>query len=221
MRIKSPFKDYYDHVAFQYGGGDPKIVYPRVRLADRDPEYGCITMLYPEGLKGIPSLPGYFWKQSEFDFKWLAITGKLYLIVREYSITGDKPWSVYREGIFQKLDSLLIQPRWHEARYEYSNWVGRSCDKLIPIHRALKAPVFYISQSLGPYGVEGDVPNLGDLGIAALISPEQIYQDLSYFMGNIINESPDLMPEAKPPMTDKERVLSHGFDIKKSFRHRA
>ena len=29
MKIISKFKDYYDHVAYMYGGGDPKIIYDR------------------------------------------------------------------------------------------------------------------------------------------------------------------------------------------------
>lgn len=31
MKIQSKFKDYYDYIAWQYGGGDEKCVYERIK----------------------------------------------------------------------------------------------------------------------------------------------------------------------------------------------
>jgi len=224
MIISSPFKDYYDYVAHQYGGGDPKIVYPRIRLAERD-KYGYMgirEVKLPDSL-GIRNGS----TKDKYEYKWLVITGKYYLLVRlyyydNYMVHHETPWSVFAPGKIQEVDDRLISKRrnrisWmFEEPKTYEYYVGRSDPRLIEISREIQAPVF----CLCPDGVEGDVPILGNLGIPSIISAEQIYQDLSYFMGNIINEVPDLQPAGKPPMTDKERILSHGFDMKASFRHR-
>jgi len=71
---------------------------------------------------------------------------------------------------------------------------------------------FYLGES---------VPRLADIkGFAKKYSSDQIYQDISYWVANVMNGSPDLMPEPNPELTDVERVLSHGFDKRVSFRHR-
>jgi hypothetical protein len=40
------------------------------------------------------------------------------------------------------------------------------------------------------------------------------------FLGNTILVNPDETPESKPPLTNEERAVAHGFDKKVSFRHR-
>jgi len=70
----------------------------------------------------------------------------------------------------------------------------------------------------GTVRVDENIPILGDIGLAAVYPAEQLYQDLSYFIVNTMKDSPDM---AKPSsITDKEKISSHGFDLKMSFRHR-
>jgi kynurenine formamidase len=58
---------------------------------------------------------------------------------------------------------------------------------------------------------------LADLGLPRIYDAQQLYQDLSYFLGNQMHENPD----TKPPVniSDKDRIAQHGFD-QQSFRHR-
>ncbi len=63
-------------------------------------------------------------------------------------------------------------------------------------------------------------PLLSTVGIDKVYSPEKLYQDIEYYLLNVINESPDVLPAGNPPMTNKEKIISKGFDYKKSFRHR-
>lgn len=225
MVIHSPFKDYYDWVAGKYGGGDPKIVYARVALGERDP---TVHFILPRQISfPITTPPPRLESNSCFRCKWLAIAGKYYLLVKEISIyaninvpTSEKPWSLFVEGKHPKLDEALLPQKgennWRKNDYGY--YVGRPSEEVIRISKEIHAPVFCLSE-WGNF-VEGIVPNLGELGIPAIVSAEQMYQDLSYFMGNVINESPDIQPAGKPPQTDREKVVSHGFDLKTSFRHR-
>jgi len=231
MIIKSSYKDYYDHVAHLYGGGDPKIVYVRHRLKLRDREYGDIDRgVFIEGnteIKGIN--PVYNTVRSAsmnmaYTFKWLVIAGKCYLLIKHDKDVQFKLFErTETSTLYQK---LVKKPKFGEER-KYEQYIGVRSDDLVELSRKLNAPVFCIRGSHYNWEtkqsgmmIDGDIPILANLGIPKIISPEQMYQNLSYFLGNTINGNPDAMPIGRPPLTDKERVLSHGFDTKESFRHR-
>jgi hypothetical protein len=55
-------------------------------------------------------------------------------------------------------------------------------------------------------------PDLSSIGLQGLFSENpQIIQELAMFL---LNDT-----VANSTQTDKEKVVSHGFDVKKSFRH--
>jgi len=66
--------------------------------------------------------------------------------------------------------------------------------------------------------IERKIPVLADYKFGAVREATQLYQDLSYFMGNTIHPSPDLAPPVQ--VSDKDRIVQHGFDLRQSFRHR-
>ena len=108
------------------------------------------------------------------------------------------------------------QTRGHHTKKEeqIQSWLNpKESHLLLKVSRELQQPAFIIR---GRELIEGKLPRLGELGFAALFSAEQMYQNLSYFVGNYLRESADL----KPPVTisDRDRILQHGFDLKKSFR---
>ena len=228
MIIKSTFKDYYDFVAHIYGGGDPKIFYPRIRLGEKNKVYDYYPGLPAPEMEGrFPSLPIRYSGNLEFpfDFKWISIVGKFYLLVRESREVGtgdiyieENKWELLVEGKYPKLDKALFRKTMIFGRLTYDSYVGVPSKELVLLSRRLKAPVFGFEYNSAI--VDSTIPILGDIGIASIIPPEQMYQEISYFMGNIINEVPDLQPAGKPPMTDKEKIISHGLDLKISFRHR-
>jgi hypothetical protein len=85
MVIKSTFKDYYDWVAYKYGGGDPRVVYVRTRLKPA-PRSGD-EVERPLVMKTIyaPPSPEYFrgsnyWQNNDKTWALLVVAGKLYLI---------------------------------------------------------------------------------------------------------------------------------------------
>ena len=213
MKIHSSFKDYYDFVAHLYGGGDPKVTYVRKKF---DP----VPVVYNENL---PSYGRYDYYRDRFDLKWLCVAGKLYLLVdvRPSDIYAPhiEKWEVLNQEKHTKLwDMLHTRSRWAPEK-EPPNYVGGSFSAAIEVSRAIKAPVFtYHYHANDRVAIEENVPVLADLGLPALVSPEQMYQDIAYFLGNTINESPDMMPPTK--MTDKEKIVAAGFDVVQSFRHR-
>ena len=92
----------------------------------------------------------------------------------------------------------------------------------------MQAPVFEYSHihSFGNILTHGynvvynhyKVPILSELGIPNIIPAEKIFQELSYFIGNIMKESPDIAPPVE--IENDLRIEGHGFDLKQSFRHR-
>lgn len=221
--IKSQFKDYYDHVAYIYGGGDPSIQYIRNRLSPLDYSDGSVRsqpITVPS--KGIPKLPQYEYFLNYY-YKWLAVCGKLYLIIQtqlpipngksEYILFSEKDHPVLWDDVYK--NRKRRSP--YGSRYDS---IGQFSENVLELSRKLNAPVFSFGHSFkeGCVDVDSEIPILGKIGFASIMSPEQLYQELSYFMGNVIKESPDVMPETK--MTDKEKILGHGFDNRISFRHR-
>ena len=225
MKIQSQFKDYYDYVAHIYGGGDPKIVYVRNRIGKM--EHFSTDHI----VRGInveqKGLPTYFYddelrKRFKHTAKWLAIAGKLYLILTKVSTFPEPPvpedWHVLSEDMHPEIWKDLHERRWaFNAKREY---IGVQLPEVLELSRKVNAPVFTFDYSYrrDVANVDGDVPILGNMGIPALIPAEQMYQDLSYFIGNTMKLSPDGMPPTT--MTDKEKIAAAGFDLKQSFRHR-
>ena len=235
MIIKSPFKDYYDHVSHIYGGGDPNVVYVRKPLTDAV-HSSNISKTYPdlvvefniEELRKIPTGPYRdCWK--EYDSKWLVINGAYFLLVRK-GYSGD--FKVLSKKEFPDLWDYLEERRRERSYYDAiimkrqnnPEWfVNSPAPELIKLSRLIKEPVFVISNSSfnlpeGCIRIESEIPTLKDCGVPSIFTPQQLYQDISYFVGNTINESPDLAPPST--MGNSEKIVQHGFDLKQSFRHR-
>lgn len=229
MKIKSSFKDYYDHVAHKYGGGDPNVVYVRHRLK---PLVDLGVLKYDEGipfdfkvkrdLHLIEATKSYLnTEYQDYKFKYLVIAAKWYLLV---SRSTEEKFHVLSKEKHQKLvETLTKRKRWSQQR-DFGYYVGCEDPQLIDLSRLVNTPVFIIAGYERFWKlkkvlmkVEGNIPILADLGIAAIYPAEQIYQDLAYFVGNKIHESPD----ANPPVSvsNKDKILQFGFDLKTSFRH--
>jgi len=81
MKIISKYKDYYDYVAHQYGGGDEKIVYVRNGI---DIDNGVVYIDEPSwkfGDSDMPYLPD--WRYEEYEtlgaeFKLLVVNGIIF-----------------------------------------------------------------------------------------------------------------------------------------------
>jgi len=218
--IQSNFKDFYDYVAHLYGGGDPKIQYLRHRLRPIN-EFGwspATEIDYP--LKRSLHLlrPDRY---SPFEYKYLVIAGRYYLLAK--SETGE--YYVLNKDQHPKQLANLTKARYFREKVTYETLVNCWDDDLIGLSVALNAPVFVIEGYHYDYRnrktvlkIDSKIPILAELGIPALHSAEQIYQDIAYFIGNKMKESPDLKPPVN--VSDKDRIVQHGFDLRQSFRHR-
>lgn len=220
MQIKSYFKDYYDHVAHVYSGGDPKCLYIRTRVAEREVIDGTTYAGHLDvKQKDIVNLPNTAYDVTEKKYyKWLAVCGKYYLLVSDAHKLHNPVWDVYTEEKYPDVHSRLVG-RW-SSRREIVDAIGNFSTSLLELSRKVNAPVFTFDKNYrdDSITVDGEIPILGNIGFAGIMDSQQIYQELSYFVGNVIKTSPDLAPVTV--MSDKEKVSQHGFDVRKSFRHR-
>lgn len=224
MIIHSQFKDYYDHVAHLYGGGDPSIQYIRKRLVSLRQTCGHIfTDTLTVEHTGLVYSPHILYNDP-YKFKWLSVVGKSYLLVQTY--TGDvysptySSWKLFSQKEHPELWSRFnVRRKWsRDTELKSVNYVGKFSAALVELSRKINAPVFTFESGETTAVVDGEIPILSNLGMPKIITAEQLYQDISYFVGNIMKDSPDMMPPSK--MSDKEKILQHGFDNRISFRHR-
>lgn len=197
MKIISKFKDYYDHLAHIYGR-DSSIVYKRLEFGF---EFGQSVLTKT----ALPRLP---MKYGNREYNWLVFCGKLYVVIPVGP--GNYPVKKYKLIPFEDVE----MPRF----YEWTDPVGLVDPGAVELCKTLKAPVFIVTTDYFSNHVKNLVPNLGQIGFGSIMPPEQAFQEISYFLGNTIKESPDASPV--PKITDKEKILTHGFDLVQSFRKR-
>lgn len=222
MKIKSGMKDYYDYVAYQYGGGDPRIVYVRSKITHIDGVEDN-DLMAPK-----PPDPDTYYDYLTREYgkycpRWCVVCGVQYIILIKQSVLDDPYARLYNKP---KYYELLTEehPIWHKPKK--TRWMqthpfehhGKEYKYLAEISKKLKSPVFTMSTNwlAEHFYIDDTVPNLGDLGFDKLIKPEQMYQNISMWMGNVLRSPPDDNPPKS--INNEERIIAHGFDLKTSFR---
>lgn len=218
MKIISKWKDYYDYIPHLYGGPDYRIVYNRNLEVHIDRSNWDRSKLLE-----LPYNP-FRHKDYTYSLKWLSFCGRYYLLVsRELSsvkydyrnIEEFNKWKILNEKdhgmIFHKI--FQKSTRWWKEKYEkYDDLINVKNSYLDVMSKNIKMPVFVIDPN------NCDVPNLSELGLPAFVSAEQAYQDISFYIANVINDNADMNPPVD--VSDKDKIVQHGFDFKQSFRHR-
>lgn len=218
MKIKSRFKDYYDYVAHAYGGGDQRVTYVR----DRIPEESTMVTFQRDEIKHNLLLPEPGVRLGKGTVTWLVVNGKVYTLFTERNEDhSNKPVKLLTPENFGGREGELFQYyslKWDKYQEFESPWAEA-------ISRKIKQPVFVIndwrrgySDGTTTFMIDDYVPILQNLHFVQFFGPEQLYQEIAYYISNKMVDSPDLVVANN--MTDKEKIVQHGFDYKQSFRHR-
>ncbi len=230
MRIITDFKDYYDHIAYQYGGGDPKIVYIRPHIHNKNigflgnldikSEYFYRENKYRISIDGVEcseSIGQAFSLYSKFyDGRNVYNPQVRIIIVGDIIFTQIKMTEKENYRMITEDDIKSSKHTWGRTRRNLKEMVNYSDPKFVDLCRHFGLPVFMFNLEKNNVYLDENCPNLGKLGIPKYIPDFMMYQHLSYFVGNVIKESPDMMPPVK--VTDKDKILGHGFDVRTSFR---
>ena len=229
MKIISNFKDYYDYLANIYGVDD-HVVYVRNIIPVGDHKttfhfyYGGQDSII---VKQIKNDFIFFPKSSNFRYRYLVVLGKMYLCVQKISSTWEVQssiWEIFnpkKHAVFNEKPSISSYPWQRNKSKELDYYLGGSSTVLIELSKYLQQPVFFIDH-VGLFNneihVNRAIPHLKDLHFGSIMQPEQLYQELEYFIGNTLRDNPDTQPPVN--VSDKDLIVAKGFDIKKSFRKR-
>lgn len=150
----------------------------------------------------------------------------------------ERKWEIYRPDhhVFVKeKENDWVEALWKTRFYSWQSGImkleiGEEVEALKELSKMVHQPIFLISKmettnrwagrQSTKFTVQPHYPLTSSMGLGQLISADRLYQDVGYWLSNVINPSPDIMPDGKPPQTDLEKVVSHGFDKKVSFRKR-
>jgi hypothetical protein len=235
MKIQSRFKDFYDYVAHIYGGGDPKNPYIRdIIIPDKVTPGGDKfeeTAMYREPEFELWTPGDYQLEDGAMQqFFGISVVGKVYIVTRAHkegtwSYANNRyeggytdPWKIATYGDLSKRQLRAYRQSIPQGREPHDVIrCGVPYPEAVALSKRLKAPVFKFECYHGTR-VYGRYPLLSEFGIPSVLQPEQAYQEISMFLMSVINESPDSMPRTQ--MTNVQKVESHGFDKRISFRHR-
>lgn len=219
MKIISKTKDYYDFVQHVYGS-DNTVIY------DRDAEFPTNIKFHELGVSelDIPVSDGsrtgsfhyYSGGVGEIIYN-VVICGKIYKVKHTktcFSYTSNKP-DINTYDVL----SDYIRKRW-DGEYRYTQ--GEHIPAFDLISRYIKQPIF-MYERVHRYGknyveISDQIPNLTLMGFGKLLEPHLLYQDIEFYISNVINHGVGINPPVV--ISDKEKVIKHGFDVKQSFRHR-
>lgn len=203
MQIKSTFTDYYDWVS----SVDPvfgDIVYDRSHISK--PSY-------------VPSRDIGFYHGTNWTEKYIAIKKK--------TLIRGKSYFAYR-SIPQFVTVVVSDTIYYftKVNERWSLYYSETSDNILKMSREVGKPVYFVAeQVIGIPQIEQQyllipriVPKLSEYGFPAFITAENMYNTIDYFVRNLVHEVPD--GSITDTMASSEKLLSHGFDPKQSFRHR-
>lgn len=205
MKLISSFKDYYDYNIGLYGI-DNKVIYNRLPFDDK------YTHVVEDESIDISLLNPFIGMYDEYKYCYLLFCGRIFYIkTKSYSL--DAPYELASiEEIIKELG----------YRHTYLQGTSRKIDtnkvydSVMKIHEITKHPVLIMQESRrGKIYLDRNIPILKDIkGFASVVDSKQCYLDITQCIIDINNT------EGVPNMTDTDKVVSHGFDKKISFRHR-
>lgn len=129
-------------------------------------------------------------------------------------------YPLYRYTQLQELKETLILKSYNLEDLPFEDWTLKSLKKLKEEIKYLntsnifiehETPIFVVDYINSHFIIN---PRLKDYGFQTIFDPIQAYQEIEMYIGNI------LLPKDKEsvPLTDKEKIISKGFDLKTSFR---
>lgn len=202
MKIISNFKDYYDHQVSIFGI-DPLVNYERVcwqrAVGNRWQRQG----LYKPGHLSFNGPE----RHNQFFFDLIAFCGTIYAV------------GMYRGRAYYGDDINDIPPFYNEMscssldknRYEYSRHLRKWHSAKTDLNMIENCPAMLVGEHQGKLYPFVKNPRLSDYAFQKAVSAEYAWNLLTDFFLK--------KPEIQNNQTDKEKVLSHGFDIKHSFRN--
>ena len=199
MKIKSNFRDYYDWCT-EIDQSPTDVVYNRVDLTPSPDENDLVleSIFTPHHCSDLLwYCKDYKEYKGAVEIKGIVVSDCFYKCIR---YKDSEKWKVLKhfEG-----DHIL----------ELSRKVGQPLFSIRGTRHTLKGRL-RINQVV----IDKKIPILEKFGLPAYVTPEEMANKIDYFVRNLKFEVPDQTPVSA--MTDKEKLIAHGFNDPQSFRHR-
>jgi len=203
MRIISKYKDYYDYFVGIFGIDDNKIYDRRELIVNKDPFKNS--------------------NNDDIDLYVFAIANTIYPLF----YYRNKPYHTLEdikrlEIIYRKNNDIIKSYRYVDTLHRYEELTKQVCtvntDARKPVlvrHFRYYSYLMNVNEEFATDDVHTYVPLLSDFKFNNILDAKEIYIKIETFLG-WLNDNPEIPNK----QTDKEKLLSHGFDNKKSFRHR-
>lgn len=222
MKIHSRFHDYYDNEAYVYGV-DPNLLYLRY-VTEQNIPYSAYA--------DIPSIR--MPHTDKYRYEYVSILGTVFLVAvskgkvivdkrgfpvkymeDDYNVVHKSNTPFYERHL-KEIDFEKKLPSWNRKTVKDQLLGVYSCT-LMDIHKELNVPIFRYSNDPRELliRIKNNVPMLQSMGIDKVIDSFTIYNKLQEFFSERLEEE-----RKELDMTEKEKVLSKGFDPVVSFRHR-
>lgn len=200
MKIISKFKDYYDYLAHIYGVDDNIVL-------NRNP------VNKPVDYKGFSLTDPDIGDVSEFENKYIGWRTDDGRYISFLLVAGH---------VFALSPDRVILPESYSKGYwmRKSYFPGMFDESTFKTLKKFNRPILEIRpDGWREIKAVDKWPNLADLGIPRYIDADTMYKTLYNFIQQELTVNPDEMPETTR-LTDKEKIETHGFDKRISFRHR-
>lgn len=219
MRIQSKFKDYYDFASPYYDDGKNTVVF------ERKTEQDCISI---DGFLSRDFNTQTHWRRKYFDFPEFqniysgikittvccAVADELVLFYKIENDYANKNGSTYYST--KPYTKHFVVDRFSDDPKTTKPEILKTSDykKVVELQEKYKTPIIlfsiaehkYLDIVINPCLMEYHINNV-------LYDQRQTYQNIEMWLTNFYNKTP------VSNITDPEKIVSHGFDKKTSFRH--
>lgn len=231
MRIVSTFHDYYDSVHGHLETDYKDCIYLREtkKLDETFPiEYGGTGFFRTKTEKYVPKFTscGYREVQPAISTFTVLVAGKMYLgLAVDKSLDEPIQFFYTKKSLLSYLEKERLEHLIREGKYINdlkeleSVFAFRDDSKLLENYAYLNKIVVAIDFRRLDVDWRKNKqtiilnPLLKTFQFQKVLDPYVAYQEIELWVSNLANN------EVKPsPQTDKEKILTHGFDLKTSFR---
>lgn len=231
MKIISKFKDYYDYLSHVYGE-DEKYAFNRKLLTD-DVDDDSVYSIDSNKID-IPYMRySRVLDKKNIEYFWMIVCGKLFFVYnKKISLENpEKKHIAYKKGdefieeflpiVKPKNDRKKGYRKWKwdsiwDQRKQPEEFMGGYSEKYLDINIEYFSPICILLEHGRGFKCIPASPILGEVANFVSLYPDnQIYQDITYFLSNQVNGSPDLDPPVV--LDDKYKIEYHGY-TKESFR---
>jgi hypothetical protein len=208
--IGNGIKDYYDYLIHQYGE-DPLVILDRRPIGEFKNDYNNkatgsysgkhVDKIYGE-FKSDRGVYDRFGRLNSTE-KWLVLNGRVYPVVRA---------SDYKFELANEDNSTEVsRSEWWFSRFDFTK-TGVTIPSMVKLSKELNRHCFIFDD--GNKYVYPTIPNLSEIGFTKVKQAQEVYLETVDFISEHFAKEMEQIVQ----MNDREKIVSHGFDLKKSFR---